>query len=246
MRSRLVLLLLSCSILWGASGCGREPLDKALVGAWVEDQVERRVEFTPNRLYAVVTNGERVDMGVWSVNKDNEVVFDSLLEKKQTVWPCRLDENELVIVGEKTFDRRFERVPRDSRSKLFDNRLEGLWRSDDRDPELVEFTASGILVGLFQRLDEKKNLNRLGTWAQVTRESSSAFFLEGTMGSATVLKSIPHKFVIEGDKLLWGAGRKRRPKVYRKVTPADVQLMLSKVPQSQPTTTPSAPQRPSK
>ncbi len=225
-------------MLW-ASGCGRVPLDQALIGTWSEDQVDRRVEFTPNRLYAVVTNGEPVDVGVWSV-KGNEVSLESLIAKARTTWKCSFDDGELIIDGGKAFKRRFEKARRSSANDLFDKRLDGLWRSDDREPEVVEFTPAGTFVGMFQRLDEKKSLNRLGCWGRVSRESSSAFFLVGTMGSATMAGSLPHKFALEGNKLLWGGGRKRPPKVYRKVTPTDIQQMLARVPDAAATPASSA------
>lgn len=210
----IVLALLGC-------GCGGGLTEEQFVGRWVEDKEERRFEFTKNRLFSVVENGTFVKIGTWSVQGD-QLVLDYLFEGEDETWKPDLSDNRFTIdLGEARF-RAFERVP--STETIFDKRLVGLWRTDDKTPQIVEFTEHATLVGVFWRIAEVGGEPfPIGVQANVSKGGDSKFFLDGYLGDRRMNKGvIPHPFKIENGRLVWGAGRKHPPKVYRKVTPADI------------------------
>ena len=226
-----VLMMLVAMLTLG--GCSSPPTPKQLIGRWVEDKEDRRYEFTPN-LYSLVENGSFVDAGTWTLDEKGVLRLRSLTRPHTEEWKLTgLSEDGFRVDLSEARFRSFNRVPLDG--TIFDKRLVGLWRTEGKQPEIVEFTEQGTLAGIFQRLDHRGGtLFPIGVQANVSTAGSARFYLEGYIGNKRAGKGIQtHPFSIEGNRLLWGVGLKRPPRVYRKITIDDIAGL------PQPTATPS-------
>ena len=224
-----VLMIVMAVLTLG--GCSSPPSPKQLIGRWVEDKEDRRYEFTPN-LYSLVENGSFVDVGTWTLDEQGVLRLRSLTRPHNERWQLSgLSENGFRVDLSEARFRSFSRVPLDD--TIFDKRLVGLWRTEGKRPEIVEFTEHGTLAGVFQRLDRRGGtLFPIGIQATVTRENSGRFNLDGYIGNKrTGIQA--HPFSIERNRLLWGVGLKRPALVYRKITIQDIADL------PQPTATPS-------
>ena len=218
-RKLLVLLLSACCV----AGCGKVPLEQALVGRWLENRDNRVVEFTPNGLYAVRVDGDYVEVGVWLVD-DDELQMRGLTQHKQEVWNIKMSRDSFTVDVNDALFRKFDRVTK--REPLFEKRLEGVWRSDrGSHPEIVEFTPDGTVVGVFRRINQKKETFPVGCLGEAQRAGVGEFFLDGQMGHQKLSRKIQHHFTFDDGKLNWSRGRLRKPEVFRSIGRADVQSL---------------------
>lgn len=164
-------------------------------------------------------NGKAVEIGRWSF-KNQEIVLESLTTSRQETWKPTFDKKVQVMTipqGEVQF-RSLQRAP--SRGPLFDGRLEGLWKTDNKHADIVEFGPQGSVTGLFWRLNEDKQLYLVGCQAYANRVDSTRFSLDGVFGEKTMTGMQPHLYSFESGRLVWGRGKARR--VYRKIQAADL------------------------
>jgi hypothetical protein len=216
--ARLTLTFFAIAIF----GCGGGELtDQQFVGRWVEDKEDRRIEFTPNKLFSVVENGTFVKVGIWSV-QGHQMSLTGLFDGVAETWKPKMSTDSFTIDLTEARFRQFDKVP--ATESIFDKRLVGLWRTDDQYPQIVEFTEHATLVGVFWRLDKVGGTPYpIGVQANISTAGDSKFFMDGFLGDRRMKKGVlPHPYSFEGGRLVWSAGRKNPPKVYRKVTPADI------------------------
>ena len=213
-------LLVLAIVSWCIVGCGRPPLDQAVVGRWLENRDNRLIEFTPNGLYAIRVDGDYVEVGLWSV-KGKDLEMKGLTQQKQETWRVQMAKDSFTVDVNDALYRKFDRVVK--REPLFEKRLEGVWRSDRGEhPEIVEFTPDGTVVGLFRRINTKNENHPVGCLGEAQRASASDFFLDGQMGHQKLSRKIQHHFTFEGGKLNWSRGRMRKPEVFRSISRADL------------------------
>ncbi len=218
-RKLFVLLLSAYCVV----GCSKPTLEQALVGRWLENRDNRIVEFTQNGLYAVRVDGDHVEAGVWSVS-DKELQMRGLTQHKQETWTVKMSGDSFTVDINDALFRKFDRVVK--RQPIFDKRLEGVWRSDrGAHPEIVEFTPEGTVVGIFRRINQKKENFAIGCLGEVQRSGAGEFFLDGQMGHQKLSRKIQHHFTIDNEKLNWSRGRLRKPEVFRSIDRADVQAL---------------------
>lgn len=218
---RLVQYSLALFWLISVLGCGRPSLEQEIVGRWLENQDNRIVEFTSNGLYGIHANGSPVEVGSWKV-VGKELHFQALTESKLDTWTIEMKRDSFTVDVNKALFRKFDRAV--SQGQIFDQRLQGVWRNERSEkPEIVEFTPQGTFVGVFRRLNDKKENIAVGCLGEVARASSNEFFLDGELGDRRMARVIQHQFAIEGGKLHWGKGRRRKPEVYRPISRADVE-----------------------
>ena len=212
-------------LLVSLSGCGRKPLEEAILGRWSETKEQRLYEFSSSGLYGVASNDEAVEIGEWSA-KDGVVTMKSIVGPKEArteTWKVTMSDESFDIAVNDAFYRRFEKSEDDSPPT--DKRLVGLWRKDGKYANVFNFTDHGGVLGVMWRREKDRSLVLMGLFGRV-RGGTGEFTINGSMGTKTMLP-VKHRYSMENDKLLW-KGPKSEPEVFRRVQVQDLSFSLPK------------------
>lgn len=241
---KLWFLIVFCLTLFSCS----EPklTETTILGRWVEQAENLKIEFTANHLYAKRKPNTPVEVGLWSI-KDEELLMRSLTGPEVTAWRPRMEDDGFIIDKTKAQFRTFKKLKLPGTP--VDPKMVGLWRSYGDHPQFVEFTEQGTFVGVFCRLDKPGGqVYNVGCLADVLTAGRSKFYLQGYMGAKRMIKGVnPHPYRIEGEKLIWGRKHKTKKKVtYRRISSFDLEEMAAKgTPGSTPSGSPSPAPSPS-
>lgn len=222
-RGSLALVLI-LSILWVLSGCSQGADRDRLSGRWLEDGERTFIDFGPQHFYALYELEKPVEVGTWSLQEGHIVLKTFTGDNKERKWEIGdVDKTFRVKLNEARY-REFRKAQSNS---LPDERLVGLWISQDDPADVFEFTPGGTLIGLVWRQDDKGELVNRGAWGKTSTAGTDKFYLEGHMGTVHLTQSTVHSYKMEDNRLLWDSGGHKRK--LRQITSID-QIPISDFP----------------
>ena len=206
-RYRLAIILLTVLLL---CGCRSAPGREHLVGRWLEVGERNYLDLGDKNLYAFYTLEQPVEVGSWKLEGDRLRLTPSLQQEAESAKTWQISFTDDQTFRYQLNEARYREFKKSRGERVVDERLLGLWTTDGENPDTLEFTPHGTLIGLVWRRDNEGELFKRGLSAKVSTAGTDKFYIEGQLGTGQLTKSTAQSYKFEDNRLVWNKRKLRQ------------------------------------